>query len=145
MIATVDREKAMELLEQAVQLKGPDYIDPGSSESSTASCTYFVGEQPSCIVGHVLAKFDLNRTFDNEEIQLLIEPWIDGHAPFEAPDEDYYSGGYLANNRDFTLTSGAVTVLRAAQSAQDSGHTWGTALDRSREASDNFEKSGYGV
>jgi hypothetical protein len=151
MIATLDREKAMAYLEQVVQLKGFDYSDPFAS-SETEMCTYFdVDDKPLCIVGHVLAELNVEPNFENDEIQNVVQPIYvkDPSSPhefeFEAPAEDYYNGGYIDRNRDVTLTSGAVTVLRAAQAAQDSGYTWGEALSKATEISEQFERDGYGV
>jgi hypothetical protein len=148
MIATLDREKAMELLEQAVQLKGPDYRDPAalSDAPDDIAPAYFVDGAPSCILGYVLSNFEINKDISNEEFPDLIDQmWVDGEVAFEAPDQDYYPGGTLERNKDLVLTSGAVSVLRAAQAKQDSGYSWGIALEKARQVSDNFEKSGYGV
>lgn len=108
------REYVTRLMEEAVALKGEDYVyeqlptcDPDAITPTT--CYYVWDDQPSCIVGHVLhaAGVPLDR--------LRVREGIAAHMVVraEAPDD-----------WDTSLED----ALDAAQGLQDSGGTWGQAL-----------------
>jgi hypothetical protein len=135
MIATVTREKAIELLEHAVQLKGEDYVD---ENKPGGQCQYFTNGKPSCIIGHVLADLGVEPGFDNQEFPDLVdaEDKIESYEP-EYDTEDYYNNFTTAkftNKKDLIFTSEAVRILRTAQEIQDEGGNWGSALETARAA-----------
>lgn len=106
----IDANTVLSLMNAAVDEKGVDYIytqefevcqnfDPGTGD-------------PKCIVGHIL--YDLGVTSDD--------------------CRDGGGVGHTVNTLrrtrpELTLTLGAVMVMQAAQTAQDSGVAWGQARD----------------
>lgn len=105
------REYVTRLMEEAVALKGEDYVYemPRNKEGDVIGCSYIHNDQPSCIVGHV-----------------LVAAGVD-------PDQLHQHEGVAAENltirvqlwdTDYTMSR----ALNAAQEAQDSGETWGEAL-----------------
>lgn len=132
---TIDKDKAIELLEKQVEKKGADYVYPYSN------CVYFADEQmydqdynpvdveegtPLCILGNVYA--DLGLTVDD----LLVndggrhgeEHWVPGQGGSIGESEC----DVLPDPNKVTITGAAMDVLGAAQSAQDHRNTWGEAL-----------------
>jgi hypothetical protein len=116
------------LMEEAVALKGEDYVyeQPTSNPDDILSptCYYVWDNQPSCIVGHVLYAAgvpldDLHEHEGNAALMVaaaLIPEWNDG--------------------KDDSSRVGPTRLVRAldkAQSAQDSGSTWGEALRAFKE------------
>jgi hypothetical protein len=114
----ITAEKALEALREVVSGK-EDHIDPGSVPGG--KCLYAIFDEgadrvvPSCIVGTALHSrgvpagvlASMNRCGSVEEVYSNAEEF------------DAY----------FVLTGGAFEVLQAAQTAQDTGRTWGTALE----------------
>lgn len=123
---TIDKDKAIELLEKQVEKKGEDYVYP------FANCVYFApgdmmntaGERveegtPLCIVGNVYA--DLGLTVDD-----LYFYDCDGTS---TASQDGVVGENLPDESKVVLTEGAILVLKAAQVEQDAHETWGHALE----------------
>lgn len=130
---------ALNLLRHVVAVKGQAhvYVSPkgetaGQDEHVSPSCYYVhevvesdgsTTEVPGCIVGHAMRKlgvdFDTMRREENNTSDSLAD------AVEATSSED---GEQL-----FEFTDTAKRVLRAAQSKQDGGATWGEALDYAEE------------
>lgn len=119
-MTTIDKARAVELIEQAVKTHGADYVDPDAA--ARRGCWYTHGDQPGCIVG--TAYFLAGATID----QVVVLDTGDGGCskidetpevliPLETDDE-------------------ALAVFRAAQDAQDHGSTWGAALVAARRVAE---------
>lgn len=109
---TIDRNKAIELLNNAVAEKGEDYR---YMQDATGGCQYVRDGAPSCIVGHALHEagvdLDLLAAYDRREGGMLIGRVIrEGIHGYE-------------------FTEGAIRLLRFAQGKQDDGVLWGTAVN----------------
>lgn len=125
MTTVVDADKAIELLERAVEHKGADYIDP---RASTLGCEYAdAAGQPLCIVGHVLSylSVDLRPVVIDGSYTQTEELWGTDVSATELDlgDESKAPMG------DVVFTSRAASVLGAAQEVQDGAGTWGDALE----------------
>lgn len=111
--------RTKELLAEAVALKGEDYVyttpegDKGSEDYQPV-CLYVHGDQPGCIVGHVLhaagVPLDNLGRYEGDDATVAIRTLID--------DETIASD----------LTVGR--LLRAVQDRQDSGIPWGQAVQQ---------------
>jgi hypothetical protein len=149
----IDKERALELLAEAVKLKGADYVDVGTDPDGDGECRYYaftlseekgdswgnygtvvtatIGEdgraEPGCIVGHVYYALG----FDPLDVQagvvfdtLLMNDDGSGTV-FNAAG----ATELLTKDGDtVSLTSGAQCVLSSAQRHQDGGNVWGSAL-----------------
>lgn len=142
---TIDKDKAIELLEKQVEKKGVDYIYTNEFES----CSYFADNSvaykdkydfrksdeenadaypeegsPLCIVGHVYADLGLtvNDLYYTPKRTSELMLGQDGDIQDVMPDPEKVK-----------LTPEAREVLQAAQANQDHGETWGTALKRAKE------------
>lgn len=138
---TVDKAKAIELLEKVVADKGADYKDPNSVDDSIG-CEY-VNEEgaPSCIIGHILvnelgvpAKI-LSKAGEIREVIQLPVNRENGEWTEEPGFIEYQTSraGTMRQYGEVEFTPGAVYVFGDAQWAQDSGHTWGEALERVKQ------------
>lgn len=113
---TLDRTK--ELLAAAVAEKGADYVytTPDGQQSSPedlTTCLYVHGDQPGCIVGHVLHKAGVS-------LPLL--------SRSESDDAEGALGGLKADG--IVAYEGRVSdLLKSVQAKQDHGVAWGTAVD----------------
>lgn len=105
----IDRDTALRLLEKQIEEAGPDYVYTAPEESQT--CQYVVDDQPSCLIGRALYDYGvpLETLAGWDAPTQVIRKVFDELAP------------------DF-LTEDAATVLAAAQETQDTGGTWGLAL-----------------
>jgi hypothetical protein len=98
-------DEALELLYRAIAEKGPDYVYEKTS-TGLGSCAYFIDNQPSCIVGHVLA--------------------YKGVKPEDLPGRSNTAQiGALAVGED----SRTNYLLDMAQVYQDRGVPWGQAVE----------------
>jgi hypothetical protein len=108
----IDKNRVIELLQQAVLVKGDDYVDPRSSNEEEG-CLYFEKSgAPSCIVGHVLYDLGIRKLYNNGEVSDIID--IDD------------SDNYFIGNHEFTPE--AIDALSVAQMTQDHGYSWGKAV-----------------
>lgn len=111
-------EEALAGLEKAIAAKGPEYVYRpllvDETEGRTA-CMYFEPDTgaPSCIVGHVLA----DHGFTLESV---------GAANSEETVKS------LSARRILSLDERTETLLWQAQSRQDSGITWGEAVEHAK-------------
>lgn len=114
-------ESALKGLERAVQEKGADYHDPASEK--LLSFVYFVGDEPSCIVGHVLH--------------------YHGYTSDDIGDDNREAISILAGGKFRGLIDdGAGDLLERAQNVQDNCRTWGEALDAAREVKNYYDEVG---
>jgi hypothetical protein len=116
-----DEQKVVTDLRAVVATKGPDYVYPrgGKHGGMGEDCVYFEPNgEPSCIIGHVLARHgvtleDLRHdTEDLNEGSSVAQLIMDGLLRLDGP--------YERDLRDF---------LQDVQAFQDRGVPWGPALD----------------
>jgi hypothetical protein len=125
-MSKVTASQTVDLLRQAVLIKGPDYIYPSSLKSPHNNlCQYEIDGEPACIVGYVMSFFP-NLSWDY---------WRDGDD-----ERQFNAGGYsqIEGLRE-QFTPAAVEVLGRAQTIQDDGRTWGTALERAIDFLGGFD------
>ncbi len=129
MTVIIDVAHALQGLRNAVELKGEDFIYDSEEFQKLRGpdCLYAVIEDgkavPSCIVGHVLAAAGV-------PVKEMVWAFTPGDAGMFSSDVIWDL--YLKINRDcegVEITRDAASVLQAAQSCQDTGNTWGAALD----------------
>jgi hypothetical protein len=117
MTTKINKKRAIELLQNAVQLKGKDYVDPGAADGN---CVYSDGEVPRCIVGHALAE---------------VGAPLDELANLEGTVAEFFGPDPVqATDLDIEMTKGAVNAFAKAQRIQDHAGTWGTALKEAKKA-----------
>lgn len=119
---TINKRDAIRLLRQVV--KGKESFVYNTTGVGT--CEYVNKEtgKPSCLVGHAL------RAAGVRPVQL------------SRMDDPPVMGGYVQNTaidsvelpKTLHLTPAAITVFAAAQSAQDTGESWGEALAKAEAA-----------
>jgi len=113
-------------LERAVEKKGADYVytlpngtRAGEVDPDTnilAGCLYVHGNEPGCIVGHVLhdwgVSLDQLRSYEQDTAETVIQ--------------------HLMASKDIVVDQydPVVEVLRTVQTYQDNGETWGEAVQR---------------
>jgi len=139
---TVDKAKAIELLEKVVADKGADYKDPNSVDDF-ASCEYVNEDthQPLCIIGHVLVNelgIPAGILTTAGEIGELIQLPVsreDGEWTGEPGVIEYEDLGGKSRYEEVEFTPEAVVVFTEAQWVQDNGDTWGQALDAAKSPS----------
>ena len=115
----ITMDNVMDLLEQAVDTRGPDYVYPDSD--TFKGCKYQQDGAPSCLVGVALS---------------IAGASIDQLRAMDDSDEPGMTSGSLCDDRDVPLpvsaSADALDVLGIAQLAQDTGHPWGQALSNAR-------------
>lgn len=117
-------ETVIKALEEVVAEKGEDYVYPNAG----AECLYAIDGEPSCIVGHVIARLD------PETFQQVVE-FEDVNGSFGAGKfgtgvdayVDYW-GSYPAFG-----DNNVKKVLVSAQIAQDAGYEWKVALKEAKK------------
>jgi hypothetical protein len=142
-VRTIDANKALELLHQAVATRSPEFnyraaVSPRNYVSG-ATCRYEYDGNADCLIGTALSLF---------EVPIAALKAIDAGMP----DDHEHNEDCLPNCADATISSGwaihmleehghvvltdaAVQVFRAGQLAQDTGSTWGVAeADAQQEA-----------
>lgn len=130
MTTLITAEKALSLLEDAVALKGRDYVYPVIDEMWSVGCHYTRDGEPSCGVGYALhaagvsidglGMLDNNddSTIDNEEVRYI-----------------------LRNDLDFIVTDEALKVFAAFQKFQDMKRSWGESLDNAKRVASTLPVS----
>ena len=118
---TIDGPRALELLREVVKGK-EDYvyvnaIGEQADDTGNITCSYSHGPQPGCVVGHVL--YSAGATID----QLIQLDHFTGSGSIE-----------FATAEALDISREARVLLAAAQYAQDTGLTWGTALATAERA-----------
>lgn len=116
---------ALRYLEKAVAEKGEDYQYADFRGGLTTSCVYFRGDQPSCIVGHVLYYNGMTRNELNRDIR----------------DFNRSSVQTLSNQGFIAVDNDTRHLLQRAQNLQDNGVPWGQAVEGAhRKASASHEQ-----
>ena len=117
-IAIIDAEKALELLRAVCDRQGADYLYPiANTAVFVTSCHYVRDGAPSCIVGQALADHGVP---------------IEGLASW-----DRLSDGAIDTIAPSFVTPNALAIFTVAQRLQDTGSSWGMAVERAAE----FERS----
>lgn len=116
-------ETAVRLIEEAIELKGADYVyEPVSIEPGVSTCMYMQDGEPGCIVGHAL---------HSQGIDLSLHEGILAGATLRA----LQSGGLL------TVTNKAASFLEWVQIYQDDSMPWGQALQEALEVVDDMTEA----
>lgn len=114
-------ETVLSTMEEVVAEFGEDYVyvEPGDPEDDSYGCLYAHEGGPSCLIAHVLTRLDVPLS--------------------ELAEYEGNSAIYLAEDL-LGLSNSVANVLQAAQSEQDTGGTWGEALDYARDVAREIEK-----
>lgn len=136
----IDLDKAIDLLQTARDVRGYDYVDPGS--------------------GEVMGCYNVKKDYKDEDGNTLEEPvlypsCIAGTVFSYAgvPLEFLYKHNGTVNStvvaiqgeleEEFEITPEAAAVLRVAQREQDSGKSWGVAVDAAQDIAAVFRGEEY--
>ena len=118
----ITKTKAVELIERAVAEKGADYVDPHAGGRCSYANDRVEPTAAGCIVGHALfyegatvAELHELDGLPVSSVMMLIDSEARDALPVAVDEE-------------------AARVFMAAQRAQDVGETWGSALERARQA-----------
>lgn len=142
MTIKIDRNKAIELLEKALEEKGPDYV----YERIDGGCVYVSNGQPSCIVGHALAyagvPIETISTFDEAGKGDGPYSWVDGSSINDLAVHNEYAYEEVVQEHektvleanDIELDDEAITVFKVAQTNQDYLTSWGESVERAKAA-----------
>jgi hypothetical protein len=146
MTITIDGQRAVDLMRQAVKSKGEDYLYPQVSVGMGGpSCLYTTPSgdpsksQPSCIVGHALAyagtPIEVLHAIDFGGVVIDDEfGEYESEGPLDSTpiyDDDVLA--WLSRN-GIEVTREAVDAFRIAQNDQDNGVAWGEAVERAQRA-----------
>jgi hypothetical protein len=114
-VKEVTYEVALRALNDAVAMRGPGYVDPGSRYGSCANVTRDEDGMwvPSCIVGTALTLLGVEAAWLGE--------WCESDG-FESTYEVLKEDGLM------TMTEDAYYLFVTAQSEQDHGASWGKAV-----------------
>lgn len=120
-----DEAKVLEVAEEIVNEFGHDYIyvKPPSN-----LCQYVHEGQPSCLVGQILVR--LGAQVDVLEVPEHYSIIQNGHGL--GVTEFLTQLAPTTETLGFTLTRNAIAVLECIQNTQDTGNTWGRALEEGR-------------
>jgi hypothetical protein len=105
-------DEAVELLDRAVAEKGADFVYDRGPDGHD-ECLYLHGNEPGCIVGHVLV-------YKGVDLELIRE--LEGIGVWSL---DEYLPQLKTDGRTRRL-------LGAAQGKQDSGQTWGDSVAKAK-------------
>ena len=125
-------DEAKELLERAVQEKGPDYVYVGPEGNKAGelgvSCIYFIDEEtPGCIIGQVLAYKGFTRSDLNTDWAGL-------------PSLNSGSGVLsLRNHEVLQVDDRTFRLMRETQQQQDRGVPWGLAVSHALRYTEEVE------
>lgn len=96
--------------------RGEDYVYSRHEEDETTTCLYVHDGKPDCFVGYILDKAGVRLT-----------PEFNSLGPVRSALEKLAEMGILVADQ------GATETLAILQFEQDSGETWGHALEFARE------------
>ena len=114
-------------MEEVVNQYGGDFVYTKPANSDV--CQYMHGEQPGCLIGHVLVRLGAQA----EVLRVAEQNFITGQG-HGLGVEDFL--GILAptwSTLGYSLTEDAVHMLTVAQNLQDCSNTWGRALEAAQE------------
>ena len=120
---TVNLDEAIQLVRDAVALKGEDYVyePPKDDLYGGPTCLYAFDGKPSCIVGHVFAA-----------LGVPIKPMEYGENSEEKGIYSFGVAGDVADRLEHDelvgFTIAAKDFLRVVQRKQDEFYTWSDAL-----------------
>lgn len=118
----IDERRALELMIDIVDAAGDDFVyEKLLVEGRGLVCRYVADGRPSCLVGQAL--FRAGATVETLEM-------------FDSLDLPAKS---MANVESH-VTSRAAWVFSTAQEAQDSGETWGVAVERAKKTYDAMKE-----
>jgi hypothetical protein len=121
-IIFIDTDRAIELLREVVAEFGRDYrYEKVAHPHGGEGCLYVNRGECSCLVAHALHRVGV-------EVEDLSR--MDG---YDDNDDTEIGTAYRRLPPHVELTEGAVQVFAAAQTAQDHGRVWGTALEEAVE------------
>lgn len=146
-IRSIDADKALELLHQAVTTRGTGFNYRASALGRTPApipvCRYEYDGRADCVVGTALSLFD---------VPLSALQALDAGLPEDHEDDAGLPDGSADASIDSTwaritleqrghvrLTRAAALVFRAAQQSQDSGNTWGHAESAAIELAERLD------
>jgi hypothetical protein len=131
---TIDADKALELLHQAVETRGREFSYRHAVRFRGGIgpvCRYEFDGNADCLIGTALALFnvplDALKAIDAGEPE---DHEHDDDCPADCGDASIHTEWaqrLLEQHGHVALTSAAAQVFRAAQAAQDTGSTWGYA------------------
>lgn len=125
MSITIDRDRAIDLLNQAVEQRGNGYRYERPGDGLTCFYWHQESNTPGCIVGLALHLAGAEReTLRKADI---VPPKGTTHSGTTIAS--VVARGVLAND-GITLTAKAVSLLNIVQSRQDDNETWGDAVKR---------------
>lgn len=117
-MAVITWDQIQSVLDDLVAEKGADFVYeplsiPGSNPRSI--CTYLHGQEPGCLVGHVLLRLGVDRE------------WLAG--------EEGSSGGDVVTYSDLEIEdlTRVAKFLSQVQGYQDDSIPWGQAVQMARE------------
>lgn len=116
--AVLDGRRALRLLREVVRER-PDFVYV-APDGSAETCMYVWDNQPSCVVGHVLARAG----YPIETIQRLNEWGVIGWA--------------IEHVNKVVLDRAAANLLEAAQAKQDLSEPWADALAEAERVARQF-------
>lgn len=122
MTTLITAEKALSLLEDAVALKGREYVYEPLSTMVSATCQYTRDGEPSCGVGYALHAAGV----PIEGLAILDS--LQDDTSIDSVDVRYV----LRNDLDFIVTDEAAEVFAAFQRFQDKQRSWGESLDEAK-------------
>ena len=114
-------------MEEVVNEYGHDFVYTKPANSDV--CQYMHGEQPGCLIGHVLVRLGAH----GEVLRIAEGNFIDANSHGLGVEEFL---GILAptwGTLGYSLTEDAVRALTVAQNLQDCSNTWGRALEAAQE------------
>jgi hypothetical protein len=118
-VIEINKERAIELLEQAVAERGEDFVYYNAYQENYANygaCRYQIDGEPACLVGLALAKAGVSP----EGLNLLEGSGITNSYTLNRP-------------QNLKITPDALAVFQVAQDTQDNDGPWGEALRLAKE------------
>jgi hypothetical protein len=126
MATTINTLKVMSLLQEAVKLKGADYV---YTSEHPDECLYNNDDgTPSCIVGYVFDSLGLKVPEEANSRPLRTM----GTTTYPTVQPPRVHVNLVSTEVEFT--PGAFEALTMAQSYQDQGVDWGTAVEYAKES-----------
>lgn len=125
-LSTLTVDDALNLLQIAVDERGEEYVYRADERdlNGNVSCDYAESDgSPSCLIGLALSVIGVDPT------------WLS-----VGEDLGWAGCGIEVLGDDLGLPRKVSDVFSAAQIAQDTGSTWGTALEKARTRATDFQR-----
>lgn len=132
-------EEVLKALDEAVAERGADYVYERAEHGD--QCQYSLDGQPSCIVGHVLAKLDPEKFQQVVEYEQTTGSSFPFYA-FDRGDGRNLYGDLIASEEfepgeptypTLEVDEKAAEILRIAQREQDGARPWGEAVEKAKK------------